>query len=414
MTAVSLLRRLLKFKGFRPVRYWWEKRGREFIVAVKPYKNGCRCPECGRRGKIVHTAKKPRRWRDVRVCGQTVFLSHCPREIRCPTHGRVQEVIPWADPRAQVSYRYEFIVLKKCQDTPQKVVAKELGVPESTLSDQLHRAIERKREGHKIRGLKTIGIDEISYAKGHKYATIVYDLDRACVVWTGTGKARETINQFFEQLSDYQKSKIQWACCDISDAYIGAIKHYCKKAKLVLDRFHIVKKLNEAVDEVRKEQWREVEDKNTRRALKGLRWLLFRHSSTRSRKDTKTLRALERSNRRIYRAWRLKDEFEQFWDYKRPWAARRFLWSWTRTAMRSRLEPIKAFVRTLRENAEDIITFVEKRLTNATAEGINRVIRIIKNRASGFRTFDAFSDLIFLCVGDLDIPAQIPARFRTL
>lgn len=412
MTDVRLLGRLLKFKGFRAVSFWFEDRDRDLVVAVKPHKNGRRCPECGQRGKIVHTAKL-RRWQDVRVCGRTVWLSYCPREITCRTHGRVQEVIPWADPLARVSYRYEFVILKKCSDATQKAVAEELGVSPSTLSDQLHSAIQRKREGHKVRGLETVGIDEISYARGHRYATVVYDLDRACVVWTGTGKGRETIDQFFEQLSVYQKSRIKWACCDISDAYIGAIKHHCKNARLVLDRFHIVKKLNEAIDEVRKEQWREVKG-DARRTLKGLRWLLFRHSTNRSKGDTKTLRGLEKRNRRIYRAWRLKDEFEQFWDYRRSSAAANFLKSWTVTAMKSRLEPIKAFVRTLRVNAEHILAFIETRLTNAKAEGINRIIKIIKNRASGFRSFEPFSDLIFLCVGDLDIPAQIPARFRTL
>ena len=142
----------------------------------------------------------------------------------------------------------------------------------------------------------------------------------------------------------------------------------------------------------------------------GLRWLLYRHSLTRSRKNTETLKALEKSNRRIYRAWRLKDEFEQFWDYRAPWAARRFIEGWTATAMRSRLEPIKKFVRMLRTHAEDILAFIRTRLTNAISEGLNRIIKIIKNRASGFRSLDPFKDLIFLTVGDVDIPAQIPAQ----
>jgi len=305
-------------------------------------------------------------------------------------------------------------MLRMCSDMTQKAVAQLLGLPTSTLSDLLHRAIKRRRDGHKIRGLKTVGIDEISYAKGYKYATVVYDLDRSCVVWIGAGKGRETIDRFFtEALSDYQKAQIKWACCDMSEAYMGAIKHHCPNATLVLDRFHIVKKLNEAVDEVRKEQWRNA-NKKDRKALKGLRWLLYRHSSTRPREGTRTLKQLEKLNRRIYRAWRLKDEFEQFWDYKAPWAARRFLNNWTATAMRSRLDPIKRFVRTLRAHAEDIIAFVETRLTNAISEGLNRIIQIIKNRASGFRDLDPFSDMIFLVVGDVDIPGQIPARFRTL
>jgi transposase len=278
----------------------------------------------------------------------------------------------------------------------------------------LHRCITATRDGHKIRGLKRIGIDEISYAKGHKYATLVYDLDRSCVVWVGPGKGREAIDVFFnEVLSDYQTSRIELACCDMSQAYMGAIKDHCLNATLVLDRFHVVKALNAAVDEVRKEQWRQASAEG-RKALKGLRWLLYRHSSTRSKKDTQTLRALDKSNRRIYRAWQLKDEFEQFWEYKAPWAAERFIRRWMTSVLRSRLEPMRTFVNTLRTHYDGVLAFVGCRLTNAIAEGLNRIVKIVKNRASGFRHLDAFTDMIFLTVGDVDIPARIPARFRTL
>lgn len=111
-------------------------------------------------------------------------------------------------------------MLLYCQWMPQKAAAKILHVPKSTLSDQLHRTIARLRKGHRIRDLKTMGIDEISYCKGRKFATVVYDLDRSCVVWIGRGKGRETIDQFFnEVLSDYQKRQILWACCDMSAAF---------------------------------------------------------------------------------------------------------------------------------------------------------------------------------------------------
>jgi len=305
-------------------------------------------------------------------------------------------------------------MLRYCQMMTQKGAAALLHVPSSTLSDLLHRCITTTRAGHKVRGLRTIGIDEISYAKGHKYATLVYDLDRSCVVWVGPGKGRETIDVFFnEVLSDYQKGKIRWASCDMSAAYVGAITDHCLNATLVLDRFHVVKALNGAVDEVRKEQWR-LASAEGRKALKGLRWLLYRHSSTRSHKDTRTLKALDKANRRIYRAWQLKDEFEQFWEYKAPWAAERFIRRWMTSALRSRLEPMRKFVMTLRRHYDGVLAFVGSRLTNAIAEGLNRIVKIVKNRASGFRNLDAFADMIFLTVGDVDIPAQIPVRFRTL
>ncbi len=181
-------------------------------------------------------------------------------------------------------------------------------IPKSTVSNLLHRIIARIRDGHRIGNLRSIGIDAISYAKGHKYATVVYDLDRARVVWVGPGKGCETIDAFFTgQLSDYQKNRIKWACCDMSQTYIGAIEDHCPNAKLVLDRFHIVMALNEAVDEVRKEQWRNA-SADERKALKGLRWLLFKHSANRSKEDTRILNALKKGNRRIHRAWVLKDD----------------------------------------------------------------------------------------------------------
>jgi len=414
MTACKLIRKLLNLKGLLVTAFELKFREKTINLWVKPYKNGCRCPHCNRRRRIVRTMDRPRVWRDLPICGWSVFFWFCPREIICPIHSRVQEDIPWANAYAHVTYRFEYSMLVYCQLMTQKAAARLLRIPKSTLSDLLHRTINRIRDGHNIRGLKVIGIDEISYGRRHKYATIVYDLERSCVVWVGQGKGRETIDQFFDEaLSDYQKKKIELASCDMSQAYIGAIEAHCPNAKLVLDRFHIAKALNEAVDDVRKEQWRNA-SVDDRKALKGLRWLLYRHSSNRSKKDSRILNALKKGNRRIHRAWVLKDEFEHFWDYKSPWIAEKFLKGWITTALKSRLDPIRKIANTIRKHKDRIITFIETRLTNAKAEGLNRIIKIIKNRASGFRTLQAFEDMIFLTVGDVDIPAKIPSRFRTI
>jgi transposase len=132
-----------------------------------------------------------------------------------------------------------------------------------------------------------VGVDEISYHKGKKYATVVYDLDRGCAVWVGAVKGRETIDLFFNTcLSAFQRKQIRFASCDMSKAYIGAIKHWCTNAQLVLDRFHIVKALNDAVDEVRKEEWRNLKKTAEGSFVKGLRWLLYRHSDKRSKAQT--------------------------------------------------------------------------------------------------------------------------------
>ena len=338
---------------------------------------------------------------------------YAPAEIRCPTHGRVQERIPWADSHARVTYRLEYLILLFCQIMTQKAAARLLKIWHSTLSDILHRAIERLRTGHRIADMDKLGIDEISYCKGKKYATIVYDLDRQCVVWVGQGKGRETADLFFKgSLTDTQRQKIRFASCDMSKAYMGAIEHWCPKAILVIDRFHIVKALNGAMDEVRKEEWRLAEGED-KKALKGLRWLLFVHSKNRNKGETRRLNALKRSNRRIHRAWVLKDEFEAFWEYSYTQSAESFFSGWITAALKSRLKPMKEFALMLRRHENHILPFIKTRLTNAVSEGINRIIKIVKNRASGFANLPAFTDMIFLTVGDLDIPAQIPVEFHT-
>ena len=405
---------MLRLKALKITDFQFKQRDKELPLAIKPYKNGCRCPHCERRGRIVHQGNEARVWEDVAILGMRILFHYAPKEIECPTHGRVQEEIPWAAAYSRVTYRLEYRICALCPIMTQKAAAEILKVPTSTLSDLLHRVITRTRDGHRIRGLRTVGVDEISYCKGRKFATIVYDLDRACVLWVGKGKGRETIDRFFQEaLSEGQRARILWASCDMSEAYINAITHHLPNVKLVIDRFHLVKALNGAVDEVRKEEWRQLDVKG-RKAIKGLRWLLSLPSRNRTKAHTRFLNRLRQSNRRIHRAWVLKDEFEHFWNFRSQTAAERFLKRWMTDALRSRIPALRTFVATLRKHFDNVITFIERPLTNAVGEGINRIIKIVKNRASGFRRLESFSDMIFLTVGDLDILAQIPSELRTL
>ncbi|MEA3291599.1 MAG: ISL3 family transposase [Pseudomonadota bacterium] len=414
MSNLKLLSKILRLKGMKITRFWFKNRAKELHLAVRPHKNGCRCPECGRRGRIVRPTTELRRWEDLTLMGLKVLLWYAPKEIQCPTHGKVQETIPWAPAYSRITYRLEWRICTLCQIMTQKAAAEILKMPSSTLSDLLHRIITRVRDGHKIRGLVTLGVDEISFCKGRKFATLVYDLDRSRVLWVGRGKGRETIDRFFhEAMSKGQKLRITWASCDMSRAYTGAIKHHCPNATLVIDRFHVVKALNQAVDEVRKEEWRTL-DTAGRKAIKGLRWLLGMHSRNRTKGNTRFLNNLRRSNRRIHRAWVLKDEFEHFWNYSYRASAEKFLKRWMTAALRSRIPTLRTFVGTLRNHFENILAFVDRNLTNAVGEGLNRIVKIVKNRASGYRNLHHFADLIYLTVGDLDIPAQIPSDLRTL
>lgn len=414
MSVNRFVTKLLRFKRYLKVAsVEFSNYGKKLNIFVKPYKNGCRCQVCGRRSKIVKTLE-PREWRDVPVGEVEVSLVYRPREIDCEFHGRMQEVIPWADSYSRYTYRFEYAVTRYAQVMTQKVAAKLLGLAKSTFSDLLRRIITRSRHGHKVRGLRVIGVDEISYLKGKKFATVVYDLERSVVLWVGKGKAKNTLRQFLDRkLSEYQREQIEIACCDMSKGYINALIEKLPNVKLTIDRFHVVKALNEAVDEVRKEAWREL-DSVQRKAIKGMRWLLFYKSDNRSKSDTKALNDLRKSNNKIYRAWMLKDEFEHFWEYVYVGSAEKFLKQWCTRALKSRIEPIRQFVFMVRRHQEHIMSFITTGVTNAVAEGINRLLRMVKNRASGFRNLEAFKNMIYLTVGDVDIPSCISSRFHNL
>ena len=414
MTALHFIKKLIRCKGIKISDFDLDEKENILRLWVKPHKNGALCPKCDRRCELItNAARTERTWTDVPLGDWKVIFHYCPREIDCPTHGRLQESIPWAAPFSRVTYRFEYQMLTYASIMTLTATAGLLKIPKSTISDILHKSIQRERKGHSITNLRSIGIDEISYKKGHLYATIVYDLERSCVIWVGQGKGRKTIDDFFENVLGKEVAlKVTTASCDMGEAYIGAIEKYCTNATLVLDRFHVVKAINDAVDEVRKDAWRNMTGKG-KKAMKGLRWLLYRHSRTRKKKDTRTLNNLRKSNNKIYRAWVLKDEFEQIWEYKYGKCAGNFLEGWITRALKSQIEPIKKFARTMRKHFSKIVAFSVTRITNAIAEGLNRIIKIIKNRASGFQNLSVFSDMIYLVVGDVDIPAQIPDDFRT-
>lgn len=415
MTALKLIGRILRLRNILKIkRFEFKKWNKELHLWVKPYRNACLCPICERRAPIVRTMQKERVWRDVKICGFIVYLHYTPREIRCPTHGRRQEIIPWAFIDAQVTYRFEVLMLHYCQAMTQLQAAELLGISKSTLSDILHRTIERLRHNHHIRSLKTIGIDEVAYHKGKRYATVVYDLDRGCVVWIGKGKGSETIDDFFKnQLSDFQRRCIKFASCDMCATFIAAIKQWCPQAQLVLDRFHIVKALNDALDDVRMQEWRSLKNSVKAKTIKGLRWLLYMHPFTRTKAQTRTINNIKTANRHIWRAWVLKDEFQRLWEFSYIGSAKSFLLKWMTAARRSRLQPIISFVKTISKHLPAVLAFIPSHLTNAASEGINRIIGIVRNRASGFKSFNCFADLIYLTIGDMDLPAQIPERFDT-
>ena len=254
-----------------------------------------------------------------------------------------------------------------------------------------------------------IGIDEISRKRGHVYLTNVYDLERGVLIWSGEGRTKATLEAFFAFLGPERSRQLQGVCCDMWQPYVDVITEQAPQATLVFDKFHIVRHLLEAVDDVRRQ---EIHDKGTQHQdlVTKTRYIWLKNPWNLTDGQRVRLRSLEQLNLRINRAYLLKEAFRRFWDYRlRPWAEKS-LQKWFWWATHSRLQPLRDFAWMLRRHEEGILSYFTMRITNATVEGLNNKAKVVSHRAYGFRTATTYIRNLYLTMGDLPMP-QVMHRF---
>jgi transposase len=262
--------------------------------------------------------------------------------------------------------------------------------------------------GLEHRKLGAIDVDEIQYAKGHKYLTLVYqiDLDVTRLLWIGKERTIESFQGFFTTIGDEVASKIVFVCSDMWEPYLKVIREKCSDALHILDRFHIVAKMNQALDDVRAEEARRLKQEGFDPVLKKSRWLLLKRQENLTGKQRFRLRDLLRYNLKSVRAYLLKEAFQQLWDYNSPAWAGKFLDEWCRHVMRSRIEPMKKIARTLRRHRELILNYfhAQKLLSSGVVEGLNNKAKVTMRRSYGFRTFRALELALYHTLGKLPEP----------
>lgn len=253
--------------------------------------------------------------------------------------------------------------------------------------------------------LHIIGVDEVSRKSGHRYLTIVYDLERGRVVWIGEDRKKETLDQFFRWLGPRKRRSIHVVSCDMWAPYAQSIKEYAPQAVIVFDRFHLTHHLLDAVDEVRRELMRRLSGPE-KQLIKGIRFVLLKNPWNLTDKQTITLSILVRLNVQLFRAYLLKEAFRQFWNYRSPAWAAAYLKCWLWWASHSRLEPIKQFGRLVKAHLDGILAWTWIRVSNGSLEGINNKIKLISHRSFGFRTVSHYQAAIYHCCADLPLPDE--------
>jgi transposase len=311
--------------------------------------------------------------------------------------------LPWADKWQRVTRALSRAIAELSRKLTWKETAAHFGVDWKAVAVAAKRAVEWGLKHRPWKPLHVIGIDEVSRRKGQRYLTLVYDLIRRRLVWIGEDRETTTMEKFFEWLGPRRGRSIQVVCCDMWAVYIDAVKTNLPWAALVFDRFHVVQHLNRAVDDVRRQSWRQLRGEE-RIAFKKTRWLWLKNPWNLRSQERRRLSALCRINQPIVRAYYLKEAFQRFWDYRYEGWAFPYLQQWLWWASHSRLEPFTRFARMIREHILGIMAWTRLRISNGALEGMNNKVKVISHRAYGFRMSDTYITAIWHGCGELPLP----------
>jgi len=350
--------------------------------------------------------RKEREWRDLSMRNLPLKLRYRPRRVRCPRCGVRVEDFPWAEPWARVTMSLANAVARLARELSWQGTARHYGLNWKSVATIVQRAVQYGLKNRARPAVHVIGIDEVSRRKGQVYLTVVYDLARRVLLWVGEDRTEEAVEKFFtEEMGPRRCHTLRVVCMDMWAPYANLVRQHARNAQILFDRFHIVKHLNEAVEEVRRSEMRRL-TKQEKVPFKRSRWLLLKNPWNLSADQKERLSTLVRWNTPIVRAYYLKEAFQLFWDYKQPARAKALLEKWMSSAMRSRLEPFKKFVRMLRSHLDGILPWTKLRLSNGAVEGMNNKIKSISHRSFGFRSAKNFIAAIYHCCARLPLPIE--------
>ncbi len=363
-----------------------------------------RCGQCGRPTGRTKGRLPQRLWRDLKIRDRPLILAYSPRRVVCPDCGVRVERVPWAERYSRVTKKLAREVAELSRRADLSTVAWQYGLNWKTVAGIIHRVVAWGLARRRRRPLHVVGLDEVSRKRGHHYLTLVYDLERGELVWVGKDRSTAAVEAFFTELGPRRCKYLQVVSLDMWRPYIQAVRAYARQAEIVFDRFHVVRHLNEAVDEVRRSLVRKLARDPTRALVKGLRFVLLKNPWNLTPAQQQSLTALVRSNSPLSRAWYLKEDFQKFWDYLQERRAERHLRQWLWWASHSRLGPFKAFGQLVREHLDGILAWTRLRVTNGALEGMNNKVKLVSHRSFGFRNDDRYIEAIYHNCGNLPLP----------
>jgi transposase len=377
----------------------------EVVVAVRPsWRQRDRCGVCRRRSPGFDLGEGRRRWRALDLGTTFAYVEADAPRVRCRRHDVVVCAVPWARHKSRFTRAFEDQVAWLAVNCSKTAVAALMRIAWRTVGGICERvAAEAQREVDLLAGLRRIGIDEISHRKGQRYLTVVVCHDTGRLVWAAAGRDRATVERFLDQLGEERCKEVELVSCDMASWIAGPIAERCPNAVRCVDPFHVVQLATDALDEVRREVWNEARRAGqtaVAKELKGARFALWKNPERLTARQQAKLADIQRTNRRLYRAYLLKEQLRQI--YRLPAkAAIALLETWLKWARRCRLPAFVKLARTITDQRAGIVAAIEHGLSNARVEAINTQIRLITRRAFGFHSANALIALAMLTLADL-------------
>ena len=410
MLLKTILNRIEHYKSFVYGKFRMLEEGGELAIEVevearangRPICSGCGHPAPG------YDRLAKRRFEYVPLWGIAVFFCYAMRRVDCPQCGVKVEQVPWAEGKSRLTTSYRWFLARWAKRLSWQETARVFGTTWEHVFRSVKYAVSWGLAHRDLDGIEAIGVDEIQWQRGHKYLTLVYQIDADCrrLLWVGKDRTTKTFLRFFRMFGHERSSRLRFVCSDMWKPYLKVIAKKAGQAIHVLDRFHVMSKMNKAIDEVRAAEAKRLERDGYEPVLKHSRWCLLKRKENFTEKQAVKMSELLQYNLQSVRSCLMREDFQRFWEYSYPACAAKFLDEWCTRTMRSKIGPMKNVAKTLRRHRELILNWfrAEGVISAGIVEGLNNKAKLTMRKAYGFRTEKAITIALYHQLGDLPEP----------
>jgi transposase len=406
MLIKTILNQVEKCKSFVYENTFWQtiKGEQSLIIQIVARKNSQgKCACCGALCGAYDT-QPMRDYEYVPLWGIKVYFRYAPRRVSCKLHGIHVERIPWAEGKEHMTKSYQSFLACWAKRLSWLEVATVFRTSWESVYRSIKWVVDYGLTHRDWDNVEQIGVDELAVFKGHKYLTCVYQLDEGHrrLLWCGADRKTKTLLRFFREFGQDRCARLRFVMSDMWRPYLKVIKKKAVNALNILDRFHIMKKFNEAIDKVRRQEVKKLEANEQENVLANGRWILLKREDNLTPKQTIRLSELLKINLQSVKAYLMREDFQQFWNYKSAAWADKFLHDWTIRTMRSRLEPMKRVAKMLRSHKDLILNWFRANgeLSSGPVEGLNNKAKLAIKKAYGFRTLNCLQTAMYLSLVD--------------